>query len=201
MIAYLVFFISTVCTFVSENGQYQVSVTFHGGTVFEAEQFSLRGRDNVVIYHVDDPGVQTFFVSNQGTVFALSEQHAVFYDLAGACDTLARFAFLNNSGFSEHDDLFFLSLQDGMHVYTLDGRLRYTLMPGRLFSSIRHGATSAVVSADTLRLYNEGVLIHTKILKTAYVQRMYITGSGTIRVEEHGSIEVFDLMTGEKVEQ
>jgi len=201
MVTVLVFFISTVCTFVSENGQYHVSVTFHGGTVFEAEQFSLRDMNNVVIYHVDDPGVQTFFVSNQGTVFALSEQHIVFYDLAGTCDTLAQFVFLNNSGFSERHDLFFLSLQDGMHVYTLDGRLLYTLLPGRLFSSIRHGANSAVVSADTLRLYNEGMLVHTKILKTAYVRQVSIAESGSVRVDEHDGIEVFDMTTGEKVEQ
>lgn len=172
---------------------------FHGGTVFEAEAFSLRDREKV-LYHVDDPGLQTFFVSNHGTVFALSERHAVFYSKAGECDTLTHISYLNNSGFSEQHDLFYLSLREGMYVYTLDGNLLFTLMPGRLLASTQHGEHVAVVSADTLMLYNEGVHVHTKILETAYVQHVSFT-EWSVCVEEHDGIEVFDMATGERIEE
>jgi hypothetical protein len=198
---YMIFFlVSTTRTFASENNQYHVCATFHGGVVFEAEEFSLRDGEQV-LYQVDDPGIHTFFVSNHGTVFALSECHAVFYNQGGECDTLTTISFLNNSGFSEHRDLFYLSLLEGMYVYSLDGDLLYTLMPGRLFASTQHGENIAVAAADTLMLYTEGVLVHTKILETAYVQRLSFTETGAVRVEEHDGIEMFDMATGERIEQ
>ncbi|UCC12357.1 MAG: hypothetical protein JSW02_02135 [candidate division WOR-3 bacterium] len=182
----------------SPNNQYCLCAEMRGGTVFYAEEFTLKN-GNTVLYRVCDPGIHTFFVSDHGTVFTLGERYAVFYDRTGECDTLMEIVYMNNSGFTEHYDLFYLSMRDGMYVYTLDGALLYTLAPGRLIASTESGKHIAAVSDDTLRLYTEGVLIHTVILETAYVHGVSFTEDGTVCVAEAGGMEIFD-MSGRKVE-
>jgi hypothetical protein len=201
MLLLLLMLMSNTHTVSSGNDQYCLDISFRGGTVFEAEQFSLRDGKNMLVYTIYGPGVHTFYVSDHGTVFAMSEHHVVFYDRSGEPRTLVRFDYLNNGGFSEHGDLFYVSVQEGVYVYTLDGRSLFELMPGRLFASTKRGENIAVVSSDTLRLYSEGVLVQTIKLETAYVHRVSFTESGTVRVEGTGGMEVFDMMTGGKVEQ
>ena len=200
MILAVFFFIGALHTFTSDNGQYHLQAEFYGGTVFEVRTFTMRRGDDL-LYRIDDPGVQTFFVSDHGTVFGLSEHHAAYYDRSGRCDSLLVFARMNTCGFSEYHDLFYLSVQEGVFVYTLDGHLLYDLMPGRLFASTRHGENIAIVSDDTLRLYRDGVLVRTEILGTAYVHRVSFTGSTAVRVETHGGIELFDMTVLERVER
>ncbi len=194
----IIFLLNITSSFVSPNNQYCLSAEMSGGTDFEAEEFTLED-GNTELYRVYDPGVHTFFVSDRGTVFALGERYAVFYDLNGECDTLITVVYVNNSGFSEHHDLFYLSMRDGIYVYTLDGALLYTLAPGRLLTSTESGKHIAAISDDTLRLYTEGVLIHTVILETAYVHGVSFTEDGTVCVAEAGGMEIFD-MSGRKVE-
>jgi hypothetical protein len=195
----IIFIVSITCSFVSPNNQYSLCAEMSGGTAFEAEAFTAKD-GNMILYRVYGPGVHTFFVSDHGTVFALGERYAVFYDRTGMCDTLSEIVYLNNSGFTEHHDLFYLSMRDGMHVYTVDGALLYTLIPGRLLASSESGEHIAVVSADTLRLYTEGALIHTIFLETPYVHSVSIAEHGTVCVEGVGGMEIFDMMSGRKVE-
>jgi hypothetical protein len=199
MFSIILVIVSTVWNFVSPNAQYCLSAEMEGGTVFAAEEFTLRD-GNTVLYRVYDPGAHTFFVSDHGTVFALGERYAVFYDRTGERDTLMAVVHANKSGFTENHDLFYISMRDGMYVYTLDGALLYTLTPGRLLASSEGGEYIAAVSADTLRLYTEGALIHTVYLGTPYVHSMSFLGDGTVRVEEVGGIEIFDVRSGRKVE-
>ncbi len=195
----ILFLVSMTCTFVSQNGQYRLCAEMSGGMTFEAEEFTLK-EENTVLYRVYDPGVHTFFVSDHGTVFALGERYAVFYDRTGKCDTLMEIVYLNNSGFTEHRDLFYLSVRDGMRVYTLDGALLYALAPARLLASTESGEHIAAVSSNTLRLYAEGVLIHTIFLETPYVHCVSFTEQGTVCVEEVGGKEIFDKVSGGKIE-
>ncbi len=195
----IIFLLNITSTFVSSNDQYCLSAEMSGGTAFKAVEFTLMD-GSTELYRVYDPGVHTFFVSDRGTVFALGERYAVFYDRTGRCDTLISIVHVNNSGFSEHHDLFYVSMRDGMYVYTLDGAFLYTLLPGRLLAGTESGKHIAAISDDTLRLYTEGVLIHTVILETAYVRGLNLGEDGTVCVEEAGGMEVFDMMSGRKVE-
>lgn len=191
--------VSITWTFVSQNNEYCLYAEMVGGMTFEADKFMLK-KGNSIQYHVYNPGVHTFFVSDHGTVFGVGDHHAMFYDRTGKCDTLMPVVYLNKCGFSERHDLFYLSVRDGIYVYTLDGALLHSLAPGRLLASTDGGEHIAVVSTDTLTLYAEGTSVHTIVLETAYVRSVSYTEDGTVRIEERSGIEVLDMITGRKVE-
>lgn len=193
----IIFFFSYAIN--SDNGMYRCSVVYAKDADMAAESFSFYKNDEL-IYSKEKPEVNTFFLSNTGNVFALNENRLYLYAQNGEETLLKNLRYPNGFGFSSDNVLFFCSDMDGICAYSNRGQLVYIFRPGRLFTSTEHGKKVAVISCDSLFLYEDHVQKFCRQLRTPYARAVFFSRDGsTIVVEEPLENEIFDSCTGEKV--
>jgi len=184
----------------SDNGLYHASIAYGGGVDFLTESFALYNQDGEIMYTKENPDARTFYISDSGVVFALSDKHLYLYDQNGDEVTLKNLYYPNGFGFSPDNFLFFASDKDGIFAYSNDGELIYHFNPGRLFSSTVRGKMVAIISTDTLFVYENGIQKFTRKLSTPYTRRLLFSDNEkSIMVEIPSGIEIFDSQTGERV--
>ena len=184
----------------SANGLYHASITYGGGEGFFVESFTLHNQNGETMYTKENPDACTFYISNSGVVFALNEKYLHFYDKNGGEMLLKNLNYPNGFGFSPDNYLFFVSDKDGILAYSHDGKLIYHFNPGRLFASTKKGRTVAVVSTDTLFVYENGVQKLTEKIPTPYTRSLSFSGDEkSIIIEIPSGIEIFDSQTGERL--
>jgi hypothetical protein len=197
ILANIILIVST--TFSFGHGIYRCAIVYTGKTHLDVESFTLYRSDEVV-YTKEKPGVSSFYLSTGGTVFAVSEKRLYFYAQNGEEVFLKDLNYPNGFGFSPDSMLFFCSDRDGICAYSDQGQLVHKYKPGRLFTSTEHGKKVAVVSCDSLFLYEDGVLKFSRQLRTPYARAVLFSQDGrSIIVEEPLEIEIFNSRTGEKV--
>lgn len=185
-------------TMSADNGIYRCSIVYAMGAHFSVESFSLYQNDELV-YTKEQPGVSTFFLCNTGNVFALNENRLYLYTQNGGETLLKNLHYPNGFGFSPDGMLFFCSDIDGIYAYSDRGQLVHTFKPGRLFASTERGKKVAVISRDSLFLYEDRVQKFWRQLRTPYARAVFFSQDrSTIVVEEGLENEVFDSNSGEK---
>ena len=184
----------------SDGGLYQASIAYGGGVEFFVETFALANQNGETMYTKENPYAHTFYLSDSGVVFALDEKRLYFYDQNGSEMFLKDLNCPNGFGFSPDNYLFFASDKDGILAYSNRGELVYQLNPGRLFSSTIEGKMVAVISADTLFVYENGIHKFTKKISTPYIRSLsFSDDEKTIMLEIPSGIEVFDSRTGKRL--
>lgn len=154
----------------SDNGLYLTSITYSGAVEFFVESFALSNQNGEIMYIKENQDARTFYISDSGVVFALNEKYLYFYDQNGGEVILKNLNCPNGFGFSPDNFLFFPSDKDGIFAYSNEGKLVYHFNSGRLFSSTIKGKSIAIISIDTLLLYENGVQKFTKKLSTPYTE-------------------------------
>ncbi len=181
------------------NGIYRYTVVYARDTHLTVESFSLYRTDDL-LYTKEKPGVSSFFLSTAGTVFAVSEDRLYLYAQNGQETLLKYLNYPNGFGFSPDSVLFFCSDKDGICAYSDRGQLVHTFKPGRLFASTEYGEKVAVISRDSLFLYEEGIQKFQIQLQTPYARTVsFSQDRRTIIVEEPLENEILNFHTGEKV--
>ncbi len=189
-------------TISSDNGLYHASISFGRETQLSVASFTLYDHNSEILYTKQELDVNTFFISNIGTVFALNDKHLYFYGDSGEEELLKDIHYSNNFGFSPDHFLFFASDKDGVFAYTMQGELIYALRPGRLFASTEQGHLVAIIAVDTLFLYEHGVQRFIQSLATPYARSISFSDDGeSIIVDEPSGSEIFDTRTGARQEQ
>lgn len=158
----------------SDNGVFSAQVDYSGGTNCVVQQITMY-RDKMSLYTIESPEAHTFYISDTGAVFALSDQQLYFYDQQGNVKTLQDLTFPNGFGFSTDNHNFFASDRNTLNVYSRNGELIYELNPCRLFIGFEQGRYIATVSNDTLFFYEDGIEVATRHLSTPYIRRLYIS--------------------------
>jgi hypothetical protein len=158
----------------SDNGEFSSQVDYTGGTNCVVQQMTIY-RDGMSLYTIESPEAHTFYISDTGTVFALSDQQLYFYDRQGNVKTLQDLTFPNGFGFSTDNYDFFASDRNALNVYSRTGELVYELKPCRLFIGFERGRFVATVSNDTLFFYEDGIEVATRRLSTPYIRRLDIS--------------------------
>jgi hypothetical protein len=176
----------------SQNGMFRAEISYRNGPVLMTSAFALYNKKDEIIYQKTEIEATTFFISNQGTVFALDEARVSFYDPAGGEKILKVLHYPNGAGFSSDQTVFFISDQTGISAYSLDGDLVHFLKPGRLFEGQGRGRIVATISNDTLSIYDDGVERFVYRLSTPYARSLRFSDDKII-VEEPVRDEVFDL--------
>lgn len=155
--------------FSSENGIFTMQVDYAGGTELYAEDLTLYKND-LPLFTLENTPAHTFYISNTGTVFAVSDHQLFFFDQAGNIEILQDLFYPNGFGFSINKEMFFASDRNKLHVYSQTGVLLYELKPCRLFIDFQDGKYIATVSSDTLIFYEEGNEVGTRLLSTPYIR-------------------------------
>jgi hypothetical protein len=183
----------------SDNGLFHAIIEYGRGVELSAETFTLYGENNVLLYIRNKPAAHTFYIGNTGVVYALNEKQLYFYNHGGEETLLKDLNYPNAFGFSPDNDLFFASDRDGLFAYSSDGKLIYKFTPGRLFASTDKGKMIAVISVDTLFVYEDGSQKFVKQLSTPYTRNISFSGDEkSIIVELPSGTTVFDTETGER---
>ncbi|MDH4209867.1 MAG: hypothetical protein OEV79_00240 [candidate division WOR-3 bacterium] len=199
IITLLVFFSTSV---ESDNGLFRASVQYGGGAELITESFALYDRYGDVMYTKRDIPVNTFFINNTGSVFALNEHCLYLYQRDGSEIMLRELVYPNGFSFSPDNSLFFASDRDGLYAYSHDGDLVHVYHPGRLFASTGHGDCVAVISADTLFVYENGTLRDTEFLSSPYAHGMFFSADEKqIWVQYRNGNEIYDTRTRAWVKQ
>jgi hypothetical protein len=186
----------------SDNGLFRASINYSGGAELITESFALYNRYGDIIYTKRDVPVNTFFISNTGSVFALNEHRLYFYQRDGSEMMLRELVYPNGFGFSPDNSQFFASDRDGVFAYSHEGVLVHTYRPGRLFASTGNGECVAVISADTLFVYEYGRLRDTEYLSSPYAREVCFSWDANyIVVQIHGGTEIYDRRTRAWVKQ
>jgi hypothetical protein len=168
--------------------------------VLSVESFTLYNQNDEVVYTKEKPRTHTFCISDAGTVFALNEKQLYLYNQNGLEIFLKNLNYPNGFKFSPDNVLFFASDKDGIFVYSNEGALVYALNPGRLFSSTVKGKTIAIISTDTIFVYEHGVQKFVKKLATPYVRTLSFSEDETsIIIKEPAGVEVIDVQTGKRL--
>lgn len=163
----------------SENGQYIADLSYDDGHDLLDATFTLSDEHGTVLYTRRALAAQTFFISNFGTVFAVDENTLYHYSECGDESVLKTLEYGNGFSFSPDNGLFFASDRAGIFVYSYSGSLVYELPPGRLVASTDQGEVIAVVSTDTLSVYNEGVFQTAIKLPTPYIHVLEFIDDGS----------------------
>ncbi len=180
----------------SDNGLFRASVQYGGGAELVTETFELYDHGGDIIYAKRDIPLNTFFISNTGSVFALNEHRLCFFRRDGKETALRDLVCPNGFGFSPDRSLFFASDREGIFAYALDGALVHTYGPGRLFATAEHGEHVAAVSADTLLVYDNGRLADKEPLRSPYVWEVRFSDDAKrIFVHFKDAIDVYDMKT------
>lgn len=170
--------------------------------VLSVESFTLYNQNGKLMYIEEKPNANTFFISDAGVVFALNEKHLYLYNQNGDEMLLKNLNYPNGFGFSPDDFLFFASDKDGIFAYSNEGSLIYELNPGRLFSSTVKSKMVAIISTDTLFVYENGVQKFMKKLSTPYARTLLFSeDEKSIIIEEPSGVEIFDSRTGERLSE
>ncbi|KPJ74360.1 hypothetical protein AMJ52_00775 [candidate division TA06 bacterium DG_78] len=192
----IVLFTSTAS---SDNGLFHAIVEYGGGAELSVESFTLYGDSNELLYTKSKPVTHTFYIGNTGVVYALNEKQLYFYNHNGEETLLKDLNCANAFGFSPDHELFFASDRDGLFAYSSGGELIYTFTPGRLFASTDKGKIIAIISTDTLFVYEDGKQKFIKQLSTPYIRNLsFSDDQKSIIVELPSGTEVFDSETGER---
>jgi hypothetical protein len=182
----------------SNNGVYRGTIVYGRDAHLAVESFTLYQNDELV-YTREKPDVSTFFLGNTGKVFALNDKCLYLYSQSGEALLLKELNYPNGFGFSPDNLLFFASDKDGVFAYSENGALVYTFKPGRLFASTEQGKMVAIISLDTLFLYEDGIQKFQWQLRTPYARTVFFSkDEGTIVVEEPSENEIFNFYTGKK---
>ncbi len=187
----------------SSNGLYRAAVQYGGGTELIASSLTLYDAYENVVYVKSNITMNTFYVCDNGNVFALNEHRLCFYSVDGSETLLQEFSYPNGFGFSPDNAVFFASDREGLFAYSDEGSLAGKYRPGRLFASTNGGESVTVISADTLFVYQGGGLVDLKFLSSPYVRDVGFSGDGdSIMVRLPGDIRaVYDMHRREWVEQ
>jgi len=186
----------------SNNGRYHASVRYQGGTELITESLTLYDRYNNVVYTKNNIAVNTFFISDDGNVFALDEHRLYFYRLDGSEMILKELSYPNGFGFSPDITVFYASDREGLFAYSDEGNLVCTYSPGRLFASTANGESVVVISADTLFVYENGGLTDTEFLTSPYARDVYFSGDAkSVVIQIQGSTKIYDTRNRAWVKQ
>jgi hypothetical protein len=172
-----------------------------GGSGAVVESFSFYNQYGEVLYTIREPRIHGLFLSDTGTVFAVTDNHLFFIETSGQLMPLKRLQCPNGFHFSQDHSAFFASDKDGVYAYSLDGELKHTFDPGRIVAGINQAQVAAIVSTDTLYTYIEGNLLHRVILSTHYTRAITITSDLHVVIYTPAGIERYDVYTGTKVEE
>ncbi|MGB3341144.1 MAG: hypothetical protein WBB37_06655 [bacterium] len=185
----------------SDNGVFSAQVDYSGGTNCVVQQITMY-RDGMCLYTRERPEAHTFYISDIGTVFALSDQQLYFYDQQGNVKTLQDLIFPNGFGFSTDNHNFFASDRNELNVYARTGELVYKLKPCRLCLGFEHGRFIATVSNDTLFFYEDGIEVATRRLSTPYIRTLRISeDKRSLIIEMPNSFEAVEFPFGTKREK
>ncbi len=185
----------------SPNQKYQGVVEYDQVIDLTVMSFIMLGEHGETLYVKTSPPAMTFYVNDNGTVFATNESQLFFYDKAGHDTLLKGLEYPNGFGFSPDHKLFFASDRNELAAYCTCGRLRHQFKPCRLFASADQGSVVATVVNDTLALYRNGREQYKITLATPYVHEIRFTPDGKqIVLKEPNGTETFDSLTGTKVE-
>lgn len=185
------------CTLYSQDSLYQASIEFNGATELTAAMFTLYDREGTVIYTKHDLDAHAFYISNTGAVFAVGKHDLYLYRIDGEEALLKELNCPNRFGFSPDNFLFFASDKDGITAYSEQGYVIYSFKPGRLFASTELGELVAIISVDTLSLYEHGVQKFEAVLTTPYARSLVFSdNNSTIVVEAPTGTHIFDVHTG-----
>jgi hypothetical protein len=194
------FFIAAM-TAASSNGEFTALVDYGRDAEFVVQSFTLYDKAHEVIYHKQMLGVHTFFITDAGSVFALNEDELHFYHQGGEEVHLQDLEYPNGFGFSVDNSLFFASDKRGIFAYSSGGELIHRFQPGRLYADADGGKSVAIISTDTLFLYDGGMLKCVKILSTPYARRVrFSDDSRSVIIEVPKGVEIIDVRIDEGVE-
>jgi len=200
MVTHIIITIIFALTLKSSNGQFTGAVDYTGGHDLVTKSFTLY-QGGTLLYKMANPKAITFFISNSGTVFACNEKFLYVYDPTGRVSLIKELNYPNGFAFSPDNSLFFASDINGLFAFANAGELVYEVNPCRLFSSTSDGDEIVTISMDTLYVYEKGILKYQRLLKTLYTRTISIMNEESIKVEEPSVIELFNLNTGEKLEE
>jgi len=188
-------------TIASNNGEFSALVDYGKDAELVEQSFTLYDKAHEVIYHKQMLRVHTFFITNVGSVFALNEYELHFYHQDGEEIYLQNLEYPNGFGFSGDNSLFFASDRQGISTYSGGGELIQKFRPGRLFADADGGKKVAIISTDTLFLYDGGMLECMKILSTPYARRVrFSDDSRSVIIEVPKGVEIIDVRIDEGVE-
>ena len=193
----LFFLVASSVTITSSNNEFSAEVVYHGATELAVQAFTLYGRTHEIIYRKEMLRVNTFFIHDSGGVFALNESELYFFRKDGEEFFLRDLTYPNGFGFAEDGSLFFASDKNGIFAYSMGGEPIYQFCPGRLFTGVENGRRVAIISTDTLFLYEDGVLKQVESLSTPYARRVRFTdGAGSVIIECAADTVVIGVQTG-----
>lgn len=179
--------------FSSENGLFTMQVDYTGGTECFAENLILYEND-IPVYTLENTPAHTFYITNIGTVFALSDHQLCFFGRDGNVEVLQDLHFPNGFGFSEDKERFFASDRDHLRVYYQNGEVLYELEPCRLFIDFQNGRFIAAVSNDTLIFYEDGQEVLKRALSTPYIRGLeFSKDNNCLIVQTPRSFETIEL--------
>lgn len=181
----------------SDDGSFRALIQHRGGTELVTESITLCDRAGNVLYAKKDLAAHTFFIGNSGSVFAVSAERLDLYHPDGREVTLKELVYPNGFGFSPDNALFFASDREGIFTYSDRGVLAGTYCPGRLFASTARGGCVAVVSADTLYVYEKSALGDVELLASPYAWDVFFTGDDGehIVVQYENLTQIYDRRT------
>ncbi len=185
----------------SPNQKYQGVVEYAQVVDLTVMSFIMLGEHGETLYVKTSPPAMTFYVNDNGTVFATNESQLYFYDKTGRDTMLKGLEHPNGFGFSPDHALFFASDKTELAAYCPCGRLLRQFKPCRLFASSDQGSIVATVVNDTLIIYHKGRDQYQITLATPYIHEIRITPDGKqVILKEPDGTETFDALTGTKVE-
>lgn len=185
----------------SPNQKFQGVVEYDQAIDLTVLSFIMLNEKGETMYVKKSPAAMTFYVNDNGTVFATNESQLFYYDRSGRDTMLKGLEYPNGFGFSPDHALFFASDKNELAAYCICGRLQQQLKPCRLFASSDQGSVVATVTDDTLIIYLKGRDRYKITLATPYIHELRITPDGKqIVLKEPDGTEAFDALTGTKVE-
>jgi hypothetical protein len=195
------YFVVASMTITSSNGEFSAAVTYGGDAEPAVQSFILYNEASEIIYRKQMLRVHTFFINDLGCVFALNEKELYLYAQDGEEVFLQELIYPNGFKFSADNSLFFASDKQGIFAYSSTGQLIGKFRPGRLLADADGGKRVAIISTDTLFLYDNGKLKGTKILCTPYARKIgFSDDSRSIIIEVPGGVEVLDVHIDEEAD-
>lgn len=185
----------------SPNHRFQAVVEYGQTIDLTVLSFTMLDEKGGTRYVKISPAAITFYVNDDGSVFATNETGLFYYDQAGRDTLLKRLEYPNGFGFSPDHALFFASDRQELAAYSPEGQLWQRFKPCRLFASADRGSVVATVTDDTLSIYHQGQNRYKIGLSTPYIHELHITPDGQrITLKEPDGTEAFDAITGEEME-
>lgn len=155
-------------TVTSPDQQYSAHIDYYPGTELVTQALTLK-HDNTLCFVKNSPGGVTFFVNNQGSIFGIGERALYFYDVLGNEILLKHLNAPNGFDFSPDNTIFFASDIDGLWAYDCEGSVKYRFPASRLFSCNENAEIVAMVSAESLFVFDHGERIYSALLSSPYV--------------------------------